>query len=167
MPKARLLRSDFVSPNNCRLPALCCIISPMNDFKFFHPVEVRYGDLDPQGHVNNAKYVTFFETARIHYKRHVGTFRVGQSFMEIGVILADLQITFHAPIEWGTTVKVGVRTSHLGNKSIHMEQCIVDAENDTVYATGKVVLVAYDYQSRKSVPIPEDWRTIISEFEGL
>ena len=139
----------------------------MNDFKFFHPIEVRYADLDPQGHVNNAKYVTFFETARIHYKRHIGTFDVGQSFMQIGVILADLQITFQAPIEWGTTVKVGVRTTRLGNKSMHMEQCIIDSVNGMQYATGKVVLVAYDYQTGKSVPIPEDWRIKFIEFEGL
>ncbi len=37
----------------------------MTDFRFFHPVEVRYGDLDPQGHLNNAKYLTFFEQARV------------------------------------------------------------------------------------------------------
>ena len=139
----------------------------MNDFKFFHPIEVRYADLDPQGHVNNAKYITYFETARVQYKRHIGTFQFGQSFMEIGVILADLQITFHAPIEWGTTVKVGVRTTRLGNKSLHLEQCIIDAENGTLYATGKVVLVAYDYQAGKSIPIPDDWRAKISNFEGF
>jgi acyl-CoA thioester hydrolase len=139
----------------------------MNDFRFYHPIEVRYADLDPQGHVNNAKYVTYFETARIHYKRHIGTFQVGKSFMEIGVILADLQISFLAPIEWGTTVKVGVRITRLGNKSMDLEQCIVDGENDTIYATGKVVLVAYDYQAGESIPIPEEWRRIFSEFEGL
>jgi acyl-CoA thioester hydrolase len=139
----------------------------MNDFRFFHPIEVRYADLDPQGHVNNATYVTYFETARVQYKRHLGTFEAGQSFMEIGVILADLQITFHAPIEWGSTVKVGVRITELGNKSIKLKQCIIDSENGTLYATGKVVLVAYDYQAGKSVPIPEDWRARFIEFEGL
>jgi acyl-CoA thioester hydrolase len=139
----------------------------MNDFKFFHPIEVRYADLDPQGHVNNASYVTYFETARVQYKRHIGTFQLGQSFMEIGVILADLQITFHAPIEWGTTVKVGVRTTRLGNKSLHLEQAIIDADNGNLYATGKVVLVAYDYQAGKSIPIPDDWREKISKFEGF
>jgi acyl-CoA thioester hydrolase len=139
----------------------------MNDFRFFHPIEVRYGDLDPQGHVNNAKYLTYFETGRVEYKRHIGTFLPGQSFMDIGVILADLQITFLAPIEWGTPIKVGARTTKLGNKSIQMDQCIVNGENDTVYATGKVVMVAYDYQRGKTVAIPDDWRAKISDFEGL
>ena len=37
----------------------------MDDFKFHHPIEVRYSDLDPQGHVNNARFLTFFEQARV------------------------------------------------------------------------------------------------------
>jgi acyl-CoA thioester hydrolase len=139
----------------------------MNEFRFFHPIEVRYADLDAQGHVNNAKYITYFETARVHYKAHIGTFKPGQSFLDIGVILADLQITFLAPIQFGTPIKVGVRTSRLGNKSMDMEQCIVHQTDGTVYATGKVVLVAYDYRAGKSVPIPEEWREIIGEYEGL
>ena len=44
----------------------------MTDYKFFHPIEVRYGDLDPQGHVNNAKYLTYFEQARVHYLISLG-----------------------------------------------------------------------------------------------
>jgi len=54
----------------------------MSQFNFYHPIEVRYGDLDPQGHVNNAKQVTYFEQARIAYKIHLGLFAIGQSFMD-------------------------------------------------------------------------------------
>ena len=39
----------------------------MTDFQILPPIEVRYGDLDPQGHVNNAKHLTYFEQARIAY----------------------------------------------------------------------------------------------------
>jgi len=139
----------------------------MTTCNFYQPIEVRYGDLDPQGHVNNAKFITYFEHARIHYWRHLSLFQAGSSFLEIGVILADLKITFHAPIEWGNKVKVGVRATQLGNKSMTFHQCIVDQENGKEYATGKVVLVAYDYYKGKSIPIPPDWRKIISEFEKL
>ena len=139
----------------------------MNGFNFFHPIEVRYGDLDPQGHVNNAKFVTYFESGRVQYVQSLGFFAKGQSFLEIGVILADLQITFLAPILWGTPVQVGVRTTQLGSKSLHMEQCIVNREDNTVFTTGKAVLVAFNYHHGKSIPIPADWRQKISDFEGL
>ena len=66
----------------------------MAQFKFFHPTEVRYGDLDPQGHVNNAKHLTYFEHARVQYFVELGLFRKEQAFMEIGVIVAELKALF-------------------------------------------------------------------------
>ena len=100
----------------------------MTDFKFFHPTEVRYGDLDPQGHVNNAKHLTYFEQARIAYMIELGLFTKDQSFMEIGVILADVHITYLAPIYFGERINVGVHISKLGNKSMKWSQNIVDAK---------------------------------------
>ena len=139
----------------------------MSEFRFFYPIEVHYGDLDPQGHLNNAKYLTYFETARINYFVHLGLFRPGHSFLDIGVILADARITFHAPVEFGTPVKVGVRTSKLGNKSMTVDQNIVHAETGEVLASGQVILVAFDYHTNKSLPIPDEMREKISMFEGL
>jgi len=139
----------------------------MSNIKFFHPTEVRYGDLDPQGHLNNAKYLTYFEQARAHYLLELGLFQKGQSFLEIGIILAEARVTFHAPVLWGTPVKVGVGTTKLGNKSFVVAQNIVKAETGDVLASGEVVLVAYDYYKEKTIPIPDEWREIISRFEGL
>jgi acyl-CoA thioester hydrolase len=139
----------------------------MSEFRFFHPIEVRYGDLDPQGHLNNAKYLTYFETARINYFVNLGLFMPGHSFMDIGVILADARVTFHAPVEYGMPVKVGVRISKLGNKSMTVEQNIVNAETGGVLASGQVILVAFDYHINKSMPIPGVMREKISKFEGL
>jgi len=139
---------------------------PNSNFRFYHPIEVRYGDLDPQGHLNNAKFVTFFEQGRVQYFRRLDLFKQGQSFMDIGVILADVHIAYKKPVEWGMPVKVGVRTIKLGNKSMTMEQNIVHAETEEVLAAGEVVLVTYDYHAQKSIPIPQEWRDAIKNFEG-
>ena len=139
----------------------------MTEFKFFHPIEVRYGDLDPQGHVNNAKHLTFFEQARIAYMIELGLFTKDQSFMEIGVILADVHITYHAPIYFGEHIKVGVHSSKLGTKSMTWDQNIVDAKTGKVLAKGEVIMVTYDYREEKTVNIPHEWREKIKTFEGL
>ncbi len=139
----------------------------MSEFKFFLPVEVRYGDLDPQGHLNNAKYLTFFEQAHVHYLIHLGLFTQDQSFMKIGVIVADAHIAFLAPIHFGDDVKVGVRTSKLGNKSMTVEQNIVNNASSQEMAKGEIVMVAFDYQSKKTISIPNEWRNKISRFEGF
>ena len=139
----------------------------MSDFKFFHPIEVRYGDLDPQGHVNNAKYLTFFEQARVQYMIHLGLYAQDQSYKKVGVIVADAHITFLAPIHFGDDVKVGVRTSKLGNKSMTIEQNIANNASGQEIAKGEVLTVTFDYQSKKTISIPDEWRNKIRAFEEL
>jgi acyl-CoA thioester hydrolase len=139
----------------------------MSDFRFYHPIEVRYGDLDPQGHVNNAKYLTYFEQARVAYWIDMGFFSKDQSFMELGVILADVHITYFEPVYFGQKVKVGVHVARLGNKSMTWEQNVVDADTGKELAKGEVIIVAYDYKEEKTIPIPLEWREKITEFEGL
>ena len=139
----------------------------MSDFRFYYPIEVRYGDLDPQGHVNNAKYLTYFEQARLAYWIQLGLFAKDQSFMELGVILADVHITYFEPIYYGQSIKVGVHVSKLGNKSMTWEQNIVDGDTGKELAKGEVIVVAYDYKEEKTISIPVEWREKIIEFEGL
>ena len=139
----------------------------MSQFRFYHPVEVRYGDLDPQGHVNNAKHLTYFEQARIAYLIELGLFSKDQSFMEIGVILADLHITYLEPVYFGQNIKVGVHVAKLGNKSMTWEQNIVDADTDKEIAKGTIIMVTYDYRASKTIRIPQEWREKISAFERL
>ncbi len=138
----------------------------MSAYKFLHPIEVRYGDLDPQGHVNNAKHLTYFEQARVAYLIHLGLFGKDQSFMEIGIIIADVHIVYRAPIHYGDALKAGMRTVKIGNKSMTVEQCALD-ESGKVFSNGELVLVTYDYAAKKTIPVPDDWRKKISAYEGL
>jgi acyl-CoA thioester hydrolase len=139
----------------------------MSSYRFVIPVEVRYGDLDPQGHVNNARHLTFFEQARFQYMIHLGLFTVGQSFMDTGLIIAEARVTYLAPVYFGQDVRVGTRTSQLGNKSLTMEHSLFDGLAGTELARGSAVLVAYDYRAEKSIPLPDEWREKIGTFESL
>jgi acyl-CoA thioester hydrolase len=138
----------------------------MPEYRFYHPIEVRYGDLDPQGHLNNAKYLTYMEQARIHYIQQLGLWD-GGSFMNVGIILADFHITFHSAVQFGQAVRVGMCISRLGEKSMDSHYVMEDAANGQVLAEATAVLVAYDYHQSRSIPIPEGWRKVISDFEYL
>ena len=138
----------------------------MANFQFYHQIEVRYGDLDPQGHLNNARYLTYFEQARIHYVKHLGLWQ-GGSFLDIGFIMAKVRVTFYTPIQFGQPVQVGVRVTRLGNKSLEMEYCLEDMQTGQEFASGSSVLVTYDYYSSRTIPIPAGWREVIQEFESL
>jgi acyl-CoA thioester hydrolase len=138
----------------------------MTNFHFFHLIEVRYGDLDPQGHVNNAKILTYMEQGRVFYFKQLKLWESG-SFLNFGIILADIQITFRRVIQFGDPVRVGVRISRLGNKSMTSEYRVEDARDSSEFATGTSVLVAYDYQNKRTIPIPEEWRKVILQYEGM
>lgn len=139
----------------------------MSAYRFYHPTEVRYGDLDPQGHVNNAKHLTYFEQARVAYMIELGLFTKDQSFMKIGVIVADVHITYLAPVYFGQNIKIGVRTAKIGNKSMTWEQNVLDSDAGRELSRGELVIVTYDYGTGKTIAIPQEWREKISEFEGL
>jgi len=138
----------------------------MSEFRYYHPIEVRYGDLDPQGHLNNAKYLTYIEQARIAYLRHLELWN-GGSFLDVGIILAEARLTFKAPIVWGQPIRVGVRINRLGNKSFDLLYTIEDSQTGHEHASGSTVQVAYDYHAAQTISIPDEWREIITRFENL
>jgi acyl-CoA thioester hydrolase len=159
-------QDELVRPVTAHIDFRNGIISFMADFHFYHPVEVRYGDLDAQGHVNNAKHLTYFEQARVAYMIELGLFIRDQSFMEIGVILADVHITYLEPIHFGQNIKVGVHVARLGDKSMTWRQNVVETESGRELAQGEVVLVTYNYHEERTIPIPQEWRERIQAFEA-
>lgn len=118
-------------------------------------------DLGPRQHVNNARYLSYLEDARIAYRRRLGL--PG----DVGVIIADTHIAYHVPIFLEDQIKVGVRVDRIGNKSLTFQHTIVDTSGEKVYAAAEVVMVAFDYEVDAAVPVPEEWRRLINEFEGL
>ncbi len=138
----------------------------MTGYRFTHPIVVRYGDLDPQGHVNNAGFLTYMEHARMSYIRELGLWD-GKSFLSLGFILARVELDYKAPILMTYPVEVGVRVSRLGNKSLDMEYLIKDPNTERIFAEGKTFQVAYDYQEGVTIPIPKNWRDAIRDFEKL
>lgn len=135
-------------------------------FRFSHPIEVRYADLDPQRHVNHTKYLTYMENARAQYLKHIGLWD-GVDFDRLGVIVASASCSFLRPILYGMPVRVGVRTAKLGTKSLQLEYVLENAQDGAVLATGTTILVAYDYVQMDSRTIPSEWRATIERFEGL
>jgi acyl-CoA thioester hydrolase len=130
-------------------------------------IEVRYSDLDPQGHVNNANFLTYFEQAHINYLINLGLFDKTQSFLDVGIILADVHVNFLTPVLFGMHLSVEVQVTRLGNKSITMNYRLLSDAADVVLATASTVLVTFDYHKKETIPIPDLWREKISAYEEL
>ena len=137
----------------------------MPTFNFKTPIYVRYADLDAQWHVNNTRFLTYMEQARLEYLQHLGLFD-GKSFLDLRLIIADVHVAYKAPITLGQKISVSTRTLKIGNKSITFEYVIEDSQTGVVCGTGEVVGVCFNYTTHETLPVPAEWRKIISEFEG-
>jgi len=137
----------------------------MNEYKYYFPLQVRYGDLDPQWHVNNAHTVTFLETARLNYVQAIGLFD-GKSFFDLGLIVADVHVVYLAPIKLTQKIRVGVRVAKIGTKSLTLDYQIEDEADGSVLTRAETVMVCFNYHKNETKPVPDDWRAKISAFEG-
>ena len=124
----------------------------MDAYPFVYRDTVRFRDLDGMGHVNNAVFLTYMESARIAFLSSLGA---GDS-PQHSLILARAEVDFRSPIAFGDEVEVGVRTSRVGTKSFELEYEV--RADGRVAAEGKSVLVGYDYERGASVEIPAKWR---------
>lgn len=131
---------------------------------FPHTTEQRvtFRDCDMLGHVNNAVYATYFETARLDYLSALG----GDAIGAFPLILAEITISFKSPAFLRETLEVGVRVSEIRNSSFIMESVIREKDSQRLVATSRAALVHYDYAEQRSKPLPEEWRKRLSEFEG-
>ena len=132
-------------------------------FRFSYQVQIRFADMDALEHVNNAKYFTYMETARLQYFKAVLGWAGERS--KLGVILARATCDFKLPLVLDDTIKVYARVSRIGQKSFDFEFAIVRDSDNAIAAEGTGVQVAYDYKKLISVDVPDKWREIMTAYE--
>ena len=129
----------------------------MSSGDFVYGERVRFRDLDPMGHVNNAVFLTYLEQARVAFFSEMGA---ATGLEDMNMIVARVEIDFKAPVRLGQVVEVSVRASRFGTKSFDLDyELRVEGE---LVAVAKSVQVAYDYNRREPVPVPAEWREKLS-----
>ncbi len=139
-------------------------MSEPTNYTYYHAITVRFADLDFQGHVNNAVFLTYVESARLGYYEQAGIWR-RESGVNTGMVVAHIDIDYLAPIFFGQEIRVGLRLARLGHKSFTLAFLIETIPGRVPLASGTSVMVAYDRKSEKSIPIPPEWHEKIIEFE--
>lgn len=123
--------------------------------------DVAFRDLDGLGHVNNAVYLSYVESARLAYMQEV----LGPLELEELGIVADVKISFRSPAALGETLEVGHRVSRVGETSLVFDFEVRGGDGRLV-AEGSTVHVAFDYGVQRPVPVPEEWRSRIETYEA-
>jgi acyl-CoA thioester hydrolase len=121
---------------------------------------VRFGDLDPQGHVNNAVFATYFESGRVAMFRNRD---LGIGVANATFVLVRQEIDFLRELHWPGQVVVGTALAEVGRSSFtvahalfHEEECV---------AAGRAILVMLDLTTRRPRPLPEETIATLSRWK--
>jgi len=123
----------------------------LEDFPFRLGDNVRFGDLDPNQHVNNAVYATYFETGRVTLMKSP---QYGLTPPGLAWIMVRLDMHFRAELRWPGTIEMGLGVAKLGRTSVTFDQ-VVFSEGKCV-ASAQSVSVLLDEATRKPMPLTED-----------
>lgn len=142
------------------------------EFRYYHPIEIRYVDTDALGHVNNAVYSSYFEAARGgYYTRVVGhPFGTGPDADRRTFVIAEAHITYRAPAFFGEPLSVGVRVGWVSRSAFSLEYLVEVGASPIgearVVADGSTVQVFYDLARGRPMRTPAALVAGLAVFEG-
>jgi acyl-CoA thioester hydrolase len=125
----------------------------LEDFPYRLTDNVRFADLDPNHHVNNAVYATYFETGRVTLMKDL---KFGLMPSGLAWIMVRLDIHFRAELKWPGTIEMGLGVSKFGRTSVTFDQ-VVFSEGRCV-ASSQSVSVLIDEATRRPVPLTDEIR---------
>ena len=135
------------------------------NFRVSVPVQVRMSDLDPFVHVNNGIQCHYFDLGRSFYLEKVLQNQV--DWTTIDLVLVHIDLDFLAPVEFHDQLVCESKIVEIGHKSLKMRQQLRDTRTNTVKTTCFSVLAGFDRTSHQSIPIREEYKERIREFEHL
>jgi acyl-CoA thioester hydrolase len=148
------MNSEIVPVN---APARLDSTPRLEDFPYRLIDNVRFADLDPNQHVNNAVYATYFETGRVTLvkDRSYGLIPPGLAW-----IMVRLDIHFRAELRWPGTIETGLGVSKFGRTSVTFDQVVFS--QDRCVASARAVTVLIEEATRKPTPLTPE---IVANFQ--
>ena len=141
-------------------------------FRYRHPVEVRYGDTDALGHVNNATYLSYFEAARAGYYAVVAgrPFGTGPDALRHTFVIAEARVVYRQPAFFGEPLVVEARVAWASRSSFGLEYRVLSEGGPVaparLVADGETTQVMFDIGASRPTRIPADLLAAIEAFEG-
>jgi acyl-CoA thioester hydrolase len=142
------------------------------EYPYQHSMEVRFGDTDALGHINNATYLSYFEAARAgYYEALMGTpFNTGQDAARFTFLIAEASVHYRSPGFFGDRVVVDCRIPWAGRSSFGLEYRVRSEGSPSLgprlLADGETVQVMFDLRAERVTRLPADLRERFEAFEG-
>ncbi len=123
------------------------------------PLHVLFRDIDAYGHVNNAVFLTYFEWGRTQLWFELTG---GSGALDIGFIVARAEVDFRQQLVL-EPIEIATRIGEMRNTSIDFLCEIRKNNGNDVAASGKVVVVLYDWARRSKMPVSDELRRKVAE----
>ncbi len=127
------------------------------------PVQLRFSDLDPLGHVNNAVYFNLFDLAKSDYFNKVKGAQ--QDWTRVNVVLANIHCDFLSQVLFDEHIVVKTQTLSLGDKSFTMLLHLVNEDTGEVKCVCTQIMVYLDPETMRPARVSDEWRRDLARFE--
>jgi acyl-CoA thioester hydrolase len=138
----------------------------LEDYPVVADIDVRFRDMDAFAHVDNVEYFQYFELARVAYLKRIGMPIPGPAWHDFGWVIGSTCCRYRAPVTFPDTLRVGARVSAMSDDRVLMDYRVVSTKLDKVAAEGDALLVAYDFDAGRAMPVRESIREAILLLEG-
>jgi len=130
-----------------------------NAYRHFQDITTRWMDNDPYGHVNNAVYYSYFDTA-------VNAYLIGQGALDIATspvigLVVETHCNYFSAIAFPDLVRAGLRVAHLGTSSVRYEIGLFRNDEDLASAQGHFVHVYVERAAGKPVQLPDKLQAVL------
>ncbi len=138
----------------------------LNGYPVVIEAPVAWGEMDAFQHVNNIIYLRYFESARIAYFSRLDMLEA-MTRTGIGPILASTSCRFKIPLTYPDKVLIGAKVTNIYESSFMMVYSVFSTSHQKVAAEGDGLLVTFNYQENRKVPVPEELSQRIRDLEGM
>jgi acyl-CoA thioester hydrolase len=126
------------------------------------PLQVRFRDCDAMGHVNHAVFFTFLEQCRLMFWRSL----TGEASPLARVIVAHAECDYRAPAYFADQLEVRLNVGDIGRSSFVLTYEVENTSTGNLVAEGRTVMVTYDYEAGRPMPIPDATRELLELHRG-
>lgn len=126
------------------------------------PAQLRFSDVDSFGHVNNSVYFALYDMCKTQYFMDV----VGPDvFNDLCIVVANIKADFLAPIFYPDDIAIETAVVRLGHKSFTLSQRALNVRTGEVKCVCETVMVTYHAQEKRSIPMPEEFKRKVRDYE--
>src|SRR5690606_10629403 len=144
------------------------VAEDLEQFRFWHPIRVRYRDVDRQDIVYFGVYLEYFSQGIYEYFAALGIpLSETEPSGEFDTVFRRVEIDYLGSARLDDTVRIGVRCVRIGNSSLEFATVAVRERDGAVLAQGRLVLVNHVRHAGRSKPIPEPIRRAVADFDAV